>query len=240
MSQEENNEEYISPFLRFSSIVPGELMGMLKVTIIGAGGIGAPAALCLAKTGVSVLEIFDFDAVGPENTGPQMYGPTMVGHPKVMALRRFLRQQAPWTEVAVRRERYEGAPFDSDIVIAAVDSLSARKVIWEGVQQSESVKLLVDPRMGAEILSVYSVVPHQDGVWYEQTLEGKPMAATCTAKATFYTGMVAGAMCAQALKAFVCNERTLVEYNIDLRYLGLMGMTQEQQYKVLEDKESAA
>jgi molybdopterin/thiamine biosynthesis adenylyltransferase len=237
---EETETEFTSPFLRFSSIIPGELMGMLKVTIIGAGGIGAPAALCLAKSGVSTLEIFDHDDVGAENTGPQMYGPGMVGQPKVMALRRFLRQQAPWTEVSARRERYDGGPIDADVVIAAVDSLSVRRVIWEGVKESPSVKLLVDPRMGAEILSVHSVIPHQDGPWYAATLEGKAVAAACTAKATFYTGLIAGAMCAQALKAFLCNERNLVECHLDLRFLGMLGMTQEQQNKVLSEKGAAA
>jgi molybdopterin/thiamine biosynthesis adenylyltransferase len=232
--------KFVSPFLRFSSIIPGEMMGMLKVTIIGAGGIGAPAALCLAKTGVGNLQIYDYDEVGPENTGPQMYGPTAVGQPKVLALRRFLRQQAPWTQVEPFRTRYEGEQLETDVVIAAVDSLEARRVIWEGVQKSPSVKLLVDPRMGAEILTVHSVIPTEDGVWYEETLEGPVMPATCTAKATFYTGLVAGAMCAQALKAFAVGERTMVEYNVDLRFLGMMGMTQEQKYKVLDDQESAA
>ncbi len=202
---EENEEENpdSNPFLRFSKIVDVERLNQMRVTIIGAGGIGAPAALALAKTGVSRLKICDFDRVGSENIGPQMYGPDDKGEYKVEVLQRFLKHQAPWTDVETSSEPYEGRPFDCDIVVAAVDSLQTRRVIWRGILQSKNQPtLLIDPRMAAEVLSVFCVDPKRDQQWYAHTLDGEAIRATCTAKATFYTGMVAGSMVAQVAKAY--------------------------------------
>lgn len=242
MSEENESPESVSPFLRFSDIVETELLAALRVTIIGAGGIGAPAALALAKTGVSQLTIYDHDVVGDENLGPQMYGPGTVGQPKVVALRRFLKAQAPWTEVVGRRELYTGEPLDADVVIAAVDSLTARQHIWTGAQASEATQLVVDPRMGAEVLTL--LLPQPTGVgdedWYAETLEGPAVEGTCTAKATFYTGLIAGGFCAQALKAFVGGELDMAEYTLDMRYLQFFSFTRDEKAEMVAQREAFA
>jgi len=54
---EQENKEPASPFARFRDIIPQERMAMLRVGIVGAGGIGAPCALALAKMGVHHMEI---------------------------------------------------------------------------------------------------------------------------------------------------------------------------------------
>lgn len=227
----ENEESSDSPFYRFSSIIPEEAMGELHVAIIGAGGIGAPAALALAKCGVKRLTIYDNDVVGPENIGPQMYGPQTIGQPKVLALRRFLEKQAPWCDVSTSREFYRGERIDADIMVAAVDSLEVRQTIWDGVKEnSPQIRVIIDPRMGAEVLTVISVLVHEeeDHDWYQETLDGEPVEASCTAKSTFYTGLVAGAMVGQAVKAYVVGEMDMAEYSIDLRYLQFFPLTRTQ------------
>jgi hypothetical protein len=228
MSQEEQDNQPISPFSRFRDIIPGDELSKIKVCLVGAGGIGAPAALSLAKMGVHHLEIYDPDVVGEENLGPQMYPRRTVDQFKVDALKMFLRGQADWCNVTVHKDLYtESTRTDADVIITALDSLSARKGVWKSVNM-DTCKLLVDPRMGAEVLTVHSVVPKEDADWYSLTLEGEAIEAKCTAKSTFHCGMVAGAYAAREVKAWLVGERTKVEYTVDLRYLSLLGEDQDE------------
>lgn len=234
---EEENQEPSGPFVRFSDIIPGERMAELRVALVGAGGIGAPCALALAKMGVKHLEIWDPDVVGQENIGPQMYSQKHIGQFKVNTLKNFLRNQADWCRVTAHAELYRSnTEHDCHVVIPAVDSLRARKEIWASINR-DMCQLVVDSRMGAEVLNMFSVVPNEDGAWYETTLEGEPVEAKCTAKSTFHCGLIAGALCAREVKAWVVGERTKVEYMVDLRYMGLLGMDQEQRQTVFAESQ---
>ncbi len=223
MTEKEAPEGAPNYQLRFSGLFDVDAFSALRITMIGAGGIGAPSALALAKTGLKTLKIYDFDEVSEENVGPQMYGPDDIGRPKVDVLNEFLSKQAPWTNVEVCNERFEQQKVDCDILISAVDSMQVRKLIWRRVLQAKSKpKLLIDPRMGAELMTLFSVEPGEDDVWYRNSLEGDAVEATCTTKATFYTGLVAGAMVSQAVKAFVAEERINAEFSLDMRYLHVL------------------
>ena len=227
--EEDHNNDEPNYQLRFSDIVDLDRLGELRILIIGAGGIGAPSALSLAKMGVKTLTIYDFDEVSNENIGPQMYGPADVGRPKVEVLKEFLGKQAPWTKVLAYNDRFVGQPIDCDIMIAAVDSLQVRNELWRRVlQTSEKPELYIDPRMGAEVLTIFSVIPGKDDRWYRKTLEGEAMEAVCTAKSTFYTGFTAGAFVSQVVKAHVADERTTAEFNFDMRYLQMFSADVDQ------------
>jgi len=239
---ENENEITTNPFVRFSDVMPLERIAPLRIAVIGAGGIGVPACLCLAKMGVNSLHVWDIDDVGHENVGPQMYGTRVVGRPKTLALGQFLKDQADWCEVTLHNELFvkqEGAFKDFDVIVSAVDSLEVRKEIWESIDP-DSRQLLVDPRMGAEVLTVFSVIPQEDRAWYPNTLEGDAMEFVCTAKATFHNGLVAGAMTAQAVKAWVMNERIYADTTFDMRNLQFFAATPEQKYASLDKNEEAA
>lgn len=231
-----------NPFLRFSDVIPLEKIAPLKIAVVGAGGIGVPACLCLAKMGVHSLHIWDNDNVGHENVGPQMYGNRVIGRPKTLALGQFLKDQADWCNVSIHNERFvkqPGAFNEFDVVVAAVDSLEVRKEIWESINHDSRV-LLVDPRMGAEVLTVFSVIPQEDRAWYPNTLEGDAMEFACTAKATFHNGLVAGAMVAQAVKAWVTNERIYAETTFDMRFIQLFCATPEDKMATIDISREAA
>lgn len=218
--------------IRFSGIIPLDDLKEKSVCIVGAGGIGAPAAICMAKSGIRKMTIFDFDKVEDENIGPQIYGPEDLGKQKVSALAEIVQRFAPWCEVNSMNTKFKDHNVNYDVLVSAVDSLKVRKMIWNNVSSSnEKPEILIDPRMGAELLTVYSVDPCEDKLWYEQTLEGEAMEASCTTKATFYTGFVAGALCMQAVKAWLCGHRNLVEFNFDMYNLVAYGMTKKQIYE---------
>ncbi|MGA7860605.1 MAG: molybdopterin-synthase adenylyltransferase MoeB [Thermoplasmata archaeon] len=72
-----------------------------KVLLVGAGGLGSPAALYLAAAGVGEIGLVDFDKVEASNLQRQvMYGTRDIGRPKLEAARDRLTDLNP--DVAVR------------------------------------------------------------------------------------------------------------------------------------------
>jgi len=103
--------------------------------LIGAGGIGAPAALALAsddRAGALELVVVDDDVVELSNLHRQiLFGDSDVGRPKLRALRAALAARAP--ELAVRTIEGRVTPTtaaalvrDADVVLDACDNFATR------------------------------------------------------------------------------------------------------------------
>src|SRR5687767_15826899 len=77
-----------------------ERLGAARVLLIGAGGLGSPAALYLAAAGVGTIGLVDFDAVDVTNLQRQvMYGTSDVGRPKLVAARERLESLNPHVRI---------------------------------------------------------------------------------------------------------------------------------------------
>ena len=77
-----------------------------RVLLIGAGGLGCPAAQYLAAAGVGRLGIVDFDVVDASNLQRQvLYGTSDVGKPKVEVARERIGQMNPDVSVEIHAER---------------------------------------------------------------------------------------------------------------------------------------
>src|SRR5947209_23854 len=71
-----------------------------KVVLIGAGGLGSPAALYLAAAGVGTIGIVDFDDVDLTNLHRQiLHGHAQIGQPKVESARDRLHEVNPDVQV---------------------------------------------------------------------------------------------------------------------------------------------
>jgi len=77
-----------------------------NVLMLGAGGLGAPAAIYLAAAGVGKIGIVDDDVVDESNLQRQVIHRTVdVGRPKIDSAREFIKNLNPDVEVVGYRER---------------------------------------------------------------------------------------------------------------------------------------
>ena len=88
-----------------------------RVLVVGAGGLGSPAALYLAAAGVGTIGIADFDRVEPHNLQRQLlHTDASVGEPKVSSAARRLRgtnhsDQRPRGVLRLRRDHRRHRSF---------------------------------------------------------------------------------------------------------------------------------
>jgi molybdopterin-synthase adenylyltransferase len=107
-------------------------LGRARVLVVGLGGLGCPAALYLATSGIGRLVLNDFDRVDETNLPRQiLYTPEDVGALKVDAARKRLTALNPAVEVVVLAERLDGAALeaavgDADVVLDGTDNFAAR------------------------------------------------------------------------------------------------------------------
>ncbi len=103
-----------------------------RVLIVGAGGLGSPAALYLAAAGVGHLVIADDDEVDLTNLQRQiLHGQDDLGRPKVDSARDRLAQVNPDTRVTALQTRLEGPALaaqvaEANLVLDASDNFDTR------------------------------------------------------------------------------------------------------------------
>ncbi|WP_296945535.1 molybdopterin-synthase adenylyltransferase MoeB [uncultured Massilia sp.] len=103
--------------------------------VIGAGGLGSPAALYLAAGGVGRLTLVDDDEVDLTNLQRQvMHTTARIGLPKVASGREALLQINPEVEVVALRERAQGARLaglvaGADVVLDCSDNFATRQAV---------------------------------------------------------------------------------------------------------------
>ncbi len=103
--------------------------------IVGAGGLGCPAALYLATSGVGRLTLADSDKVDLTNLQRQiLYRTDCVGQQKVEAARAALNAVNPEVAVTALPRRIEGGEFSelvsgADVVLDCSDNFATRHAL---------------------------------------------------------------------------------------------------------------
>jgi molybdopterin/thiamine biosynthesis adenylyltransferase/rhodanese-related sulfurtransferase len=107
-----------------------------KVLLLGAGGLGSPAALYLAAAGVGTLGIIDNDVVDASNLQRQiLHGEDRVGTSKVDSAEKTIKNLNPDVQVVKYDERLTSANVDRifdrgwDVVVDGLDNFPTRYLV---------------------------------------------------------------------------------------------------------------
>jgi sulfur-carrier protein adenylyltransferase/sulfurtransferase len=106
-----------------------------RVLMIGAGGLGSPAALYLAAAGVGTIGIVDEDVVDDSNLQRQVLHSTeRIGMPKTESARITIEALNPDVELIEYRERLTSANIDRilpgyDVVVDGTDNFPTRYLL---------------------------------------------------------------------------------------------------------------
>lgn len=210
-------------YLRQLDILAPEKLKHFQFTVIGAGGIGSAVALVLSKMGVDVkkMTIYDPDTVAEHNLPNQMFLAEHLNLPKVEALKSVIERfvgEAP----VVHQEAITGTELLTGVVIAAVDSIEARKAIWEALRLNARCPLYIDARMGGLAGVIYSIRPHNpdDVELYESSLHEASSAVEepCTARAIIFNTWLVAALVANQIRKYIVKEPFSRVISFDLRH----------------------
>jgi len=103
-----------------------------RVLLIGAGGLGSPAALYLAAAGVGTLGLVDFDVVDVTNLQRQvLHGTSSVGHSKLESARDRIADLNPNVQVETHETRLTSANAleimrEYDVIVDGTDNFATR------------------------------------------------------------------------------------------------------------------
>jgi len=106
-----------------------------KILLLGAGGLGSPAALYLAAAGVGTIGLVDADVVDASNLQRQiMHATSRVGMPKVESGEKTIRDLNPDVKVVKFEERLTSANVerifrDFDVIVDGCDNFPTRYLV---------------------------------------------------------------------------------------------------------------
>jgi hypothetical protein len=190
------------------------------VSIIGCGSIGSFAALTLAKMGVQSFHLWDADTVGEENIGCQNFGWEHLGQPKVEAVKDILLKNSPvLQENIILHQEFVGEKtrLPKVITIVGVDNMAARSIIWFKLR--DRVPLLVDGRIGGQIIRVFGVLPTEEfSTYYENTLyeDKDAVELPCTQRNVCYVANMIQALIGRTVRNYIEVGRIEKEIGVDV------------------------
>ena len=169
-----------------------------SVLVIGAGGLGSPAALYLAAAGVGRIGIADGDVVDLSNLQRQILHTTNdLGRPKVESAAESMRAINPDVEVVPYKELVTSKNIldmikDYDFIIDGTDNFPAKFLINDACVMADK------PFVHAGILRFYgqimTIIPHET-VCYRCLFEKPPAKGSVpTCKEAGVVGAVAGVL----------------------------------------------
>lgn len=145
-----------------------QLLQQAKVLIVGAGGLGCPAAQYLAAAGVGTLGIADFDVVSISNLHRQiLYTANDAGKKKVNVAAGRITQQNP----AIQAIAYDLKVTSSNVL----ELISGYDVILDGTDNFETRYLLNDACVIAGKPVIYGAIYQYEGqvaVWNIRNADG--------------------------------------------------------------------
>lgn len=151
--------------------------------MIGAGGIGSNVASLLAKCGPPIIELWDHDTVADVNLQMQQFGASDIGSLKAPIVAAEIRRLNPTIDVVVHTRRFTPLDRLDGVVIAAVDSLEGRQMIFDATLaqcRTNDIPLYLDGRFNRRYpgyFELYAIDPCQKAqvdAYEEFLFRGRP------------------------------------------------------------------
>jgi hypothetical protein len=137
------------------------------ITLIGCGSIGSTLLPLLVTMGFKKFRLYDPDIIDPRNVGASLLiKPDDMYKLKVEVAQAYIEAYGA-EEVQVHAKAFELGDALGPVVVTGVDSMEARQVIWQAIQDDGEVQLLLDGRIGGLQFTLLAVEP-MDGEWYGQ------------------------------------------------------------------------
>ena len=153
-------------FLRHSGFVGPDDCNEYTLNIIGVGATGSMIAMIAARMGWHRFRIWDLDFVESHNLPNQIYNYNHIGQKKVDALEDVLTSFNP--DILVEKHPYffeteKHKDLLDGPLILTVDSLSARKDIYNSFYMNTDVPVVIETAMGfTHAWITYFVMQHVD------------------------------------------------------------------------------
>lgn len=180
-----------------------------RVLVLGAGGLGSPAALYLASAGVGTLVLADGDTVDTTNLQRQiLHTDARVGQLKALSGQIALAAVNPETRVIPVTERLEGAALEAqvagaDLVLDCSDNFATRHALnLACVQHRKPLVSGAAVRFDGQV-SVYDLSRPESPCYHCLFPEGEEVEETrCAVMGVFapLTGIVGSLQASEALK----------------------------------------
>lgn len=198
-----------------------------KVTLVGAGALGAPIAIELARNGVGQLTLVDFDVVEPGNSVRWPLGAPAWGKPKISALKEYIEAHFPSCRVEPRSHALgmSSNPTDdelltevlpgTDLLIDASASHSVNRVLWDRAQ-----------RRGVPMIQLGATPEVRGGAVVHYPVGGPCVLCLQRARIAGTVDEPAGSDDERRVQPAGCGERTFVGTDYDLQELSLQAIRQ--------------
>lgn len=178
-----------------------------EVTIFGVGGIGSMAAFAVSRLGVSMLKCYDNDIIEGYNIAGQLYKSSMVGMPKVTAIREIITEFSSMYPMARKEIVNRNTRSGYDVTICCFDNMVSRKEAFIGWKNSTSISsdaLFIDARMNLEKFQIFAFtkkdaayIEKYENEWLFSDEEAR--AEVCSMKQTTFCSMMIGATIANLI-----------------------------------------
>lgn len=201
-----------------------------QIIVIGVGSVGSFVVLNLAKLGFNNITVIDFDKVEAHNIPNQFYRMSDVNKLKTVALKEVVED---YTGVKIKTMDVEvDEKFDftdlvdlNTIVIMSVDTMEARKTIFNGVM--ELPVMLLDTRMGGDAYQIftYDMTNKDDIKKCSEDLDAATAETPCGEKSVIYTILSIASETCNIIKQIDRSEDYFKTIKRDMKSLKILGDT---------------